>query len=684
MYTPSFTFTEAERRLFARREVLLGADWASRHLIVQDGLYAGSPLRLDVSPFLAGPLNMFTLPGVQEVIVCGSLQVGKTLFLYSCLGWCMDYRPGVKMLAMPTKQALEKVVKRKLLPLLKGSPTLRRLVEKYRTVTILLKDGTAIELASAETPSDRASITVQDLIIDEEDLYSGSGQSNPLEDFKGRTRSYEDYAKIARACQIKGGEESSIWRGITQEAEMLFCYEALCPACRRRVFMRVDNIVIPCGEKDLKVIRSRRLARYRCECNYHWSDHIRDLAVSGGDWHPYRYTADAGFERLEGPGLSDLLRRWRAGSEEPPKSAGFHMPAVLSRFVSLSHIAARRITAEASEDPVAKRQYFNDDLALPYTPVELVTDAAKILERRADWLPPLHIPHGAVAITGGVDVQKRGFWYLFKAWMPNMSSYIINYGQIATNDPLQDWVDLQKLVFDTYYPVLIPGGFPGWNPQTAVLPPESLTGELLPVWRAPMDSGGTETEGVYTRTEEVYMWVRANGGGVVHACKGASRAQITPVRRTIRERMPHNGRPIPGGLPLYLLDTNAIKTLALSRLLNPDSSQPCLLHAGCDQDLAEQLASEQQVRKNGRLVWERKGGLNHLLDCLMLADAAADASWTPSLPMYVLQLQQQERAANMAQGAKPKKRDHGVGPNGRGRDAYTRTDRSGRSGRRRG
>ena len=45
-----------------------------------------------------------------------------------------------------------------------------------------------------------------------------------------------------------------------------------------------------------------------------------------------------------------------------------------------------------------------------------------------------------------------------------------------------------------------------------------------------MDSGGTETEGVMTRTEEVYMWIRANGLGVVHACKGASHAQAATVR----------------------------------------------------------------------------------------------------------------------------------------------------------
>ena len=121
--------------------------------------------------------------------------------------------------------------------------------------------------------------------------------------------------------------------------------------------------------------------------------------------------------------------------------------------------------------------------------------------------------------------------------------------------------------------------------------------------------------------------------------------------------MPHNGRPIPGGLPLYFLDTNTIKTVAMSRLLNPESTQSTRLHAGCDQVLADQLSSEQQVRKSGKLVWERKSGANHLLDCTMLADSCADSSWTPSLPMFALQLQQQERASHAPKPEPRKKRE---------------------------
>ena len=447
-------FCEAERRVFARREKLTVSQWASKYLIVQDGIYRGSPLRLDVSPFLRGPMDAYSRPGVREVVVCGSLQVGKTLLLYACLGWSMDYRPGIKMLAMPTRESRDRVVEKKLRPMLQGSPVLRRMVAKYRRENILLKDGTSIELATAESPSQRASITVQDLFVDEEDLYSRSGDSSPLEDFKGRTRSYGDFAKIIRACQPKGDESSSIWTGITRQVDQLMCYEVVCPACRHQHLMDVDRIVVPDGETDPRLIRSRKLARYRCpHCQYLWSDHARDLAVASGRWRPYVWTG-AAFE--PGPDISDA------------RSIGFHLPAVLSRFVSLSDLAARRILA-GSDDPAQQRQYHNDDLGMPWSPVELQTDVDRLLELRDPHLPPRTVPHGAVALTCGIDVQKRGFWYLVRAWMPTMASYVIDYGYLGS------WDDVQALAFDTYYPVQGPDG--------------SDVGERMPIWRACIDRG---------------------------------------------------------------------------------------------------------------------------------------------------------------------------------------------------
>ncbi len=534
-------FLPCEREIFAKREVIIPSKWASKKIIVQDGLYKGSPMRMDVAPYMPGILDMYAKRGVQEIIVCGSLQIGKTLILYACMGWAMDYRPGTKMLAMPTKDTRDRVKKEKLLPLMKGSPFLRKQMAKDLTDVIQLKNGQNIWLASAESPSQRASITVQDLFLDEEDLYADSGNASAVDDFKGRTRSLGARAKILRVSQPKGDSTSSIWQGLTKQTDTLFCYEVKCPSCLQ--YHLPDIVYLHAEEEDPLTIRRKKLARYICPvCGYAWSDHIRDIAVQGGRWMPYTYTDERGFITAQ--------------AVDYARAVGFHVPALLARSVSLSDILAKRILAEGGTEK-DKQQFANDELGLPYSPVALITDSQRILDLREAWLPPRTAPHGTVAITCGIDVQKRGFWYLVKAWMPSMASYVIDYGSLNT------WDDVYSLVFDTCYPVLGPhddaeSGF--------------TSGEVMPIWRGLMDTGGTDGDGVYTRTEEVYLWLRAHGGGALHASKGASRSQVQAVKRTIRERMPKNGRPIPGGLPLYLLDTNQLKTLAMSRLINAEST----------------------------------------------------------------------------------------------------------------
>ena len=95
-------------------------------------------------------------------------------------------------------------------------------------------------------------------------------------------------------------------------------------------------------------------------------------------------------------------------------------------------------------NPEIKRQYYNDDLGRPFSPVVLETDKEQLLNMRVDWLPERTVPHGAVALTCGIDVQKRGFWYLVRAWMPTLASYVVDVGYIDT------WDDVEKLCFDTW------------------------------------------------------------------------------------------------------------------------------------------------------------------------------------------------------------------------------------------
>ncbi len=307
--------------------------------------------------------------------------------------------------------------------------------------------------------------------------------------------------------------------------------------------------------------------------------------------------------------------RWEAEAPVPaPRRIGFYLPAILSKSVSLSEIMAAKMRVEASDSPEDKQQYTNGMWALPYRAVEMETREDLILERRDRELEPLTVPGDAIALTAGIDVQKRGFWYVVFAWRADLSNVLIDYGRLT------DWDSVHALLETRYE-------YESNSPNA---------GKSLAIWRAGIDSGGTRTdEDVVSRTEEVYTFVRRHGAGRLFACKGASHESHTPVRATSIDRLPSSRMRIPGGLWLYLLDTHYFKSLIFARL-EPDARQPMTLHRKTDESFASQLSAESLVRdRNGKLTWIRNRKANHYLDCCMMAHACVDGSWLPSFQMIV-------------------------------------------------
>ena len=172
----------------------------------------------------------------------------------------------------------------------------------------------------------------------------------------------------------------------------------------------------------------------------------------------------------------------------------------------------------------------------------------------------------------------------------------------------------------------------------------------VPVWRAALDTGGGLEGDAISRTEQAYDFLRRYGMGVLWGTKGASHRQSIPVHWTLLERMPQSRTSIPGGLRLYLLDTDYFKTWTTARL-QPGSRQPFRLHAGCDEALARQLTAEQLVREKGKRVWKQRRRDNHWFDCLCLCTAAAHSTWTPSLSRILEAVEEEEPAFAERKGA---------------------------------
>lgn len=612
--TTGFRFTASERDIFRKRPPISVSRWGAENIVVPDGPFAGGRLRLDVNPYLAGIMDAWGHPWTEEVDVIGSPQTGKTLLMYICIAYSVDRRPGVRMLAMPDDETLGKVRDGKLKPLFRSCRRTRELQRKATAGKIAFQTG-ILYLSSAQSPAQRASISVMDLFLDEEDLYRPvAGQGVPVLDFLERTRSYSHKRKIMRVSKPIGDETSSIYQTMARGedgrylwADEVRRYEARCPACMKHQILVEAGLV--CREsQDPAEIERRRLARYQCaHCGFLWTDHSRDVAVAYGRW-----AAEESVER--------------------PRRIAFHIPAVLSRVVSLSEILAAKLRSEATDSPDAKQAYANGWWAEPYTAAVVEAQESELLELREPDTRAGVVPKGAVALAAGIDMQTRDFWFTVWAFAPNLASWLVDYGRLRT------WDDVAAFVFETSY--------------------EMEQGGTMPIWRAALDTGGTIPDpNLLSRTEEAYLFLREHAGrGVLFGTKGLSRPRITPVTYTVREKLPRSGKPIPGGVALYLLDPDYFKSLLFGRL-KLDARQPARLYelrqdssgawvkAG-HEELIKHLQAEKLLRgRDGKLRWTEVGRHNHLLDACALAHACADPAWFPSLQFLVQREQPAETAA---------------------------------------
>ncbi len=220
-------------------------------------------------------------------------------------------------------------------------------------------------------------------------------------------------------------------------------------------------------------------------------------------------------------------------------------------------------------------------------------------------------------------------------WAEDLTSWLNQYGYMTT------WANIETLIYQTEYKI-------------------HGTNDTMKIWRAGIDTGGGESaEGDWSRTEEIYQWLRQQPMGAaqrVYGIKGASHTRSLAAKRIKVSRIdtfPSSNKPIPGGLELRFLDTAQYKALIHSRLErkeegidgNPEK-QRFYLHKDVGMDYVKQLLAEEYRQGKGKKwEWKKTYYQNHLLDCEVLAASCADSEWIPSLQMLAQYLKNQKNPA---------------------------------------
>jgi phage terminase large subunit GpA-like protein len=200
-----------------------------------------------------------------------------------------------------------------------------------------------------------------------------------------------------------------------------------------------------------------------------------------------------------------------------------------------------------------------------------------------------------------------------KAWSPNrehrgFSGHLVHYGT------LPEFSDLEAFLKNATYPVL------------------GRSDNRKPIIISGLDTGGgkdPDEERDITMTVAAYHWLKKAGQMGIHVVgtKGASQKMKGKVAKQSKiEKDPgKTGRPIPGGLHIWEIDTDQMKrNLWFHLRIEEGDPGRFTFHSGTDFDYIKHILAERLVRdKKGKEEWKRRGK-NHWLDATIIADTLVE------------------------------------------------------------
>lgn len=579
-------------RMFAPAEEIAPADWAAKNLVVPDGPRAGEKFSLELTPYLAEPLNFFAdaCPD-NKAAVRKSKQTGFTTLAIAACGYTATVEPCDVFLIEPTQENLADFNGEKLQRAIDGSPALKKAIRrqtsrssKGSTTKSKRFAGGSLLMGIATSTADLRGKTRKKVIRDEASEYPDDlgGQGSPHDMIGGAYESFlanGDWKDLWISTPVVKGA-CAIDREFEAGDQRFWHVE--CPGCAEWFYFKYDP----------KLFRYK--ASYPHEAEY--------VAPCCGTVIPF-------WQR------NDLVKRgrWIATAPGPGKHRSYHFDALSSPFVPWDVIAKRII--DAGNSPSKLKTLYNLTLGLAYEMKGTAPDHALLLERartRPD-LKRYHVPPRGLLLTAFVDVQMRGLYVEVVAHAPNRESWAVDAQYLEG-----DTSAIDKPVFEQLRREVLEREYPDAFGRTRRLDAVGI------------DSG--------YRAHVVYAFVRARqalhpdtGRDVLLATKGLKGWGRPAIGLPQLVDIDLDGKKVKEGCKVWGLGTWPIKGTVCADLFleipplvdgEPPPSVPdgyCHFAAWLDEEYFRQLTSESlvDVVHKGRVTsreWVNRGP-NHFFDC---------------------------------------------------------------------
>ena len=554
-------------RAFEPPEHLTVSEWADRYRNMSSEETSRPGMwDTDSVPYMKFIMDCFAQDRIREIVMLKCTQIGGTEAMINMLGYTIDVNPSRIMYVLPDDDLCLNFSDERLKKMFRANP--ERFGEKVdlRSKPKMIKFiGGFAAIVSARSPSELASWSVPIILLDEVDkypLWSGK-EANPIKLAEERTKNWP-IAKVVKVSTptIKTGAIYKAYEG----ADVRYRYMVPCPHCGTMQELKFSQIKWPKndeGEADTTVVRYQ--AYYECEsCKARIDDRHKQQMLKHGKWEA--------LNTVQGS----------------PTSVAFHINSIYSPWLTFGKVAVEFLTSK--DDPEALMNFVNSWLGEPWEDKASTLESDVVMDKQTEVSEGV-IPSWTQIVTGGVDVQKNGFYWTIRAWGYRLTSQNIAHGWAESFEEID-------AIMNRFWP--------------------DEEGELR--WQVNLcaiDSG--------YNTEDVYDFCLISGGWAVPV-KGASTQKVGRFTRSSIDAVGKQYH----GQALYVVNGDSYKDLIASRVRRPLGQGAWMVFNGCDIDYAEQITSEHKIVtiKNNRRIesWVPKTAhaQNHYLDAEVYAGVAAD------------------------------------------------------------
>jgi phage terminase large subunit GpA-like protein len=365
MRMPTISLERAWLEGFRPAPALTVADWAAQYRRLPEASAArGARWRNETAPCLVDVMNAATEPGVKQIAVVKAAQVGVSEALSNALGYFMHHRPAPMLMVLPTASAAGAYAKERLADMLRSTPELRAIVTDKRvpseaglpesTLSLKLFPGGFLTLAGANSPNSFARWSVRVAIADDCDRIPRfvGAEGDPTQLLINRTTSFHDGLTIFVSTPVLAGGRIETLFGQSDQRR----YFLPCVKCHREHDVTWND---PTRWRVVYDDAQPSSARLECPCGHRVYEPERLDLIREGRWRPTTTPIASGY-------------------------VGFHLPAMLSPFITLSALVTKWLAAQGGT-PRRLREFVTTQLAEGWKDEATSIDENDLLARREDY-----------------------------------------------------------------------------------------------------------------------------------------------------------------------------------------------------------------------------------------------------------------------------------------------------------